>query len=546
MRRTAFSLAPEMPPKCYNLPVALPLSRAVRPHQNRHCMSNAKSPALEERPRLIWWNALGGTIFALAALIFAPLVGLEVSPLFNNDEGLVTWLTLFAGVFIVGLFFWWLLLARPQRFTRTRGAVTGILTAFFSYPVVLTLAKFLQRSGPGPSAETLAGRFESVLLTTGLTLLTSGFAAVLILGIVGWLAVWLLVRLHPQFAAMVPQEEKKERGPWMRWTLRIATALAIIIVVALVGGFAWLSLSPLNTAGLAPTTSTSAPSETYADAIAAFEAIQAEEATLPLNPRCLTQLLTHGQKVERVVIYFHGLTSCPAQADDMAQKFYDLGYNVLLPRMYGHGEADVLTYSLADLTAESLVDLANESVDMAQGLGDEVVVTGLSAGGTIASWISQYRADVDNAISISPFFGPHVVPTWAQHAATNLLLLLPNQMVWWNPLETERPPELSYSYARYASHALGEVMRLGRIVNTSAQTTPPAAQNLAMLLNEADVAVSNAVAEQIIAAWQRNGADVAVEWLPFSRRLPHDLIDPRMAGGDVDMVYALLLEMMNR
>jgi alpha-beta hydrolase superfamily lysophospholipase len=313
-----------------------------------------------------------------------------------------------------------------------------------------------------------------------------------------------------------------------------------------VGAFAWLSLSPLNTAGLAPSASTSAPSESYEDAVAAFQAIRArEDAGVPLHPRCYSQLLTHGEKVDRVIVYFHGLTSCPAQADEMAQKYFDLGYNVLLPRMFGHGEADPLTYSLADLTAEGLVDLANESVDIAQGLGNEVVVLGLSAGGTISSWVSQYRSDVDQSISISPFFGPHVVPTWATHAATNLLLTLPNMMVWWNPLETERPEEMNYAYARYASHALGEVMRMGRIVDSSARTTAPAAASNGMLLNEADVAVSFALAQQVVDAWRSNGADVRLEVLPFARRLPHDLIDPRQSGGDVDMVYDLLLEMMN-
>ena len=388
----------------------------------------------------------------------------------------------------------------------------GVLIAVSAYPAVIALTEFLQRSADTPG--TFGERIEAILLLTGLTLLTTGFAAVLTLGIFGVLLVWLLVRVHPAFAAMVPQE--KIRGPWMRWTLRIATGAAIVIAVLLVGAFAYLTLKPLNTAGLATTTSTSVVSESYADAIAAFETLQSEEASMALNERCRSQLLTHGDKVARVVVYFHGLTSCPAQADEMAQKYFDMGYNVLLPRMYGHGEADVLTYSLANMTAEDLVDLGNEAVDIAQGLGDEVIVTGLSAGGTIAAWVAQYRADVDKSIAVSPFFGPYVVPTWATHAATNLLLTLPNMMVWWNPLETERPPEMAYAYARYATHALGEVMRLGRIVDASARTTPPAAQGLGMLLNEADVAVSNALAEQVIDSWRSHDREVTVEVLPFA------------------------------
>lgn len=506
-------------------------------------MSTSDTAAHGASSSLLWWNLLAALLFALVGLIVTPLLGLQLSFDLANSDGLVTWLTLSLGVFSVALFFWWLLLARPQRFTKVRGAVVGVLSAFFSYPVVIALAEFLNRRG-SEEVGGLGERINNILLLTGLTLMTTGFAAVLIFGIFGALLVWVLVKIHPQFAAMVPPATV--RGPIMRWTLRIATALAIVIAVLLVGAFAWLSLKPLNTAGLAPTASTSVASETYGDAIAAFEAIQAEEALMLLNERCRTQLLSHGEKVARVVVYFHGLTSCPAQAEEMAQQYYEMGYNVLLPRMYGHGEVDVLTEALATLTAEGLVDLANESVDIAQGLGDEVMVTGLSAGGTIAAWVAQYRADVDKSIAVSPFFGPYVVPTWATHAATNLLLMLPNQMVWWNPLETERPPELAYAYARYATHALGEIMRLGRIVDSSARATPPAAQELGMLLNEADVAVSNALAEQVIASWRNHGRAVTVEVLPFSRRLPHDLIDPRQPGGDVQLIYQMMLEMMEQ
>lgn len=507
--------------------------------------SNSEKSAVAS-PRYLWWNAAAGLFFAIAALIIAPILGLEISSVFDNDEGQVTWLTLFIGVFLMGALFWWLLMSWPQRFTLARGAITGILVALLSYPVVLTIAGLVQRNWGSADANSFGEAIEEILLVTGLTLLTTGFAAVLSMAVVGMVATWLLVRFHPQTAAIAAQHASRERSGVMRVILRVAVFVAIAAVVLLVGAFAFLSLKPLNTAGLAPSASASAPSESYEDAVAAFQSIRAEEeAGIPLHPRCYSQLLTHGEKVDRVIIYFHGLTSCPAQADEMAQKYFDLGYNVLLPRMFGHGEADPLTYSLADLTAEELVDFANETVDIAQGLGDEVVVLGLSAGGTISSWVSQYRSDVNQSISISPFFGPHVVPTWATHAATNLLLMLPNMMVWWNPLETERPEIMNYAYARYASHALGEVMRMGRIVDSSARTTAPAAADNGMLLNEADVAVSFALAERVVNSWQRNGAEVQVEVLPFSRRLPHDLIDPRQPGGDVEMIYDMLLAMMN-
>ena len=52
------------------------------------------------RPNYWWWTLLAGLIFGLAAIIGAPLIGLEISNELFNDAGQVTWLTLFIGVFM--------------------------------------------------------------------------------------------------------------------------------------------------------------------------------------------------------------------------------------------------------------------------------------------------------------------------------------------------------------------------------------------------------------------------------------------------------------
>lgn len=492
------------------------------------------------------WTLWAGILFGATALVAAPFSGLEITEAFISDQGRVTWVMLFVGVFVTGCLFWWLLISRPQRISLLRGAVTGIFVGFFSYPVVLLLAEVAQRSlAQSADSASYEDRGGSVLMTIGLMLMTSGLVSVGIMAAVGMLATLVLSRFHPGAAAVAARNARPQSGLALRllWT---AAGLAGFIVAMLIGAFVWLTLLPLDTEGLGYSAPATKPAETYQDAMAAFLAIRTREsAGAPLHERCPSTLLTHGKKVARVVIYYHGLTSCPAQGDALAAKLFGLGYNVYLPRMFGHGEADPLTLSLAEMRAEDLVQLANESADLAQGLGDEVVVIGLSAGGTIASWTAQYRRDVDISISVAPFFGPYIVPGWANHAATNLLLMLPNTMVWWNPLETVRPPELDYAYARYATHGLAQTMRLGAIVASSARVTPPASPNIAVLLNEADVAVNQALAEQVIASWRNNGRDVNVEVLPFWHRLPHDLINPREPGGNTDLIYPILLDMMD-
>jgi alpha-beta hydrolase superfamily lysophospholipase len=494
--------------------------------------------------RHLWWNVTAGVVFALTTLIAAPLAGVEISFAFDENEGQVTWLTLFSGVFLTGCLLWWLLVTRRERLSLVRGAATGILIAFFSYPMVLLLAELFQRDWRASAdAASLPERVVHVLMLSGLSLLTTGFATTLLFAAVGAVMTRAFLRLYPA-GTDTPTGRGTGLGGIAR-TVSIALGwFAASCVAVLAGAFAWLSLMPLDTGKLMDVPAGIPSTTTYADALAVIDTVRAREAEMQLHPRCLSQLLTHGRKVERVVVFFHGLTNCPAQADELAARLFAMGYNVYVPRLPGHGEADPLTLALADLTAEDLVEVTAESSGLARGLGDEVVVIGLSAGGVMSSWLAQNRADVDVSLSVAPFFGPHVVPSWAARAATNLLLLAPNMMVWWNPLETEPSPQMDYAYPRFATHALGQVMRLGQAVNFAAHEAPPQAGAIGMLLNEADVAVSNRLAGEVAAAWRDHDRQVLLTLLPLSRRLPHDLIDPRQDGSDIDFVYPVLMEMM--
>lgn len=495
------------------------------------------------RPRYVLWNLGAGLAFALVALIGAPTIGLEISAIFGNDQGDITWITLFVGVFLTGTLLWWRLMSATHRLTPWRGAVAGVYVAVVSYPVVVTLAEIFQRdwqeaADPG----TFLDRAQHVLLVAGLTMLTTGFAAVLSMGVVGALLGWAQGRRFPQ-SREIARREPPHRRSFLRALLRVTSTIAVILLVLLTGTFSLASIWPLDTKALAFDPAANQPAADYQAALAAFDVVKAREAQVDLHPRCHSTLLTHGSKVKRAVIFYHGLTNCPAQLDVLGAQLFDQGYNVYIPRLPGHGMADPLTLALADVTAEEFVATTNESVNLAQGLGDEVVVAGLSAGGTMSAWASQYRSDAGNTLSIAPFFSPHVVPTWAAHAAASLILAAPNFMVWWNPLEPYPSEVMDYAYPRYATHALGEIMRLGQAIDESSRRTEPKAPGIAMLLNDADLAVSNAFARRVIQAWQARGHAVTVETLPASLQLPHDLIDPRQADQNIALVYPIVIDM---
>jgi carboxylesterase len=68
-----------------------------------------------------------------------------------------------------------------------------------------------------------------------------------------------------------------------------------------------------------------------------------------------------------------------------------------------------------------------------------------------------------------------------------------------------------------------------------------------VITNAADTAVSNNVTRQFIMAWQTRGLR-EIELYEFERelKLHHDLIDPHNPVQRVDLVYPILLDLIDR
>ncbi|HWV21951.1 MAG TPA: alpha/beta fold hydrolase [Devosia sp.] len=479
-------------------------------------------------------SLLAGLLFGLAALVIAPAIGLSISSDVFNDDGQVTWFNLFIGAGACGALMWCLLSGLPRAITLVRGGMAGILAGLLSYPVVIAFAELLQRQWS--DLPPLLERLEQIQTITTLTLITTGFPGVLLMAVSGMIIALLLKRLHPLSTARTSPERPA--------IPRIALGLSLLAVIALGITFFWFETAELDAPPIA--TPAEEATMTYEQAMAAFASVEERESGLDLDPLCHSRLLSHGSRTARTVVYFHGFTSCPAQADALAEQLLALGYNVYLPRMHGHGLASPNPGDLDDFTAEGLMAHTSAAIDLAQGLGDDVTVMGLSAGGTLSAWAAQFREDVDGVVLISPFFGPYVVPTWAMQAGTNVTRALPNISFSWNPLENATPEKAAISHAMPTTYALTEIMLVGWQIHAAAQTSPPAVSKISILLNDADVAVNNRQTLEIAAYWQEHGVTPTVTTLPFSARLPHDLVNTRERGANVDLVYPALLELLAR
>lgn len=327
---------------------------------------------------------------------------------------------------------------------------------------------------------------------------------------------------------------------WVISRPRVSLFIGIIVGVVLLG--LGLALKPFTLREAF----TPNPAQSFAEALARVEAIQAAEAGLPdLNPECNSILMTHEEQVAEVIVFIHGFTSCPVQFAALGEAYFDLGYNVLIPRQPRHGLTELKGTPLKGMTAEDYAAFGTQVADIAQGLGERVIVVGLSGGGAIATWLAQERADIDLAVPVAPFLGVSVVPRPLTRPLTNLILLIPDRFVWWEPEHQMDSPNIApYSYRGYYLHALFENLRLGFVAEGDAKKIKPSVGSILVITNANDAAVNNEVVAEFEQLWLDHGEQF-LQTFQFAEDLglPHDLITATHPESRVDIVYPQLLEL---
>lgn len=302
----------------------------------------------------------------------------------------------------------------------------------------------------------------------------------------------------------------------------IAGMAVSLLLLALAG-----ALPPARTADLV---SHPDPASSFADAMRRA-ALQQRADLSVAAPGGSTVVLTHGARTPRAVVLLHGFTNSPSQFERFAPLLFAAGDNVYVPRLPRHAQRHGTVVALGRLTAEELRRSADSAVDIAAGLGDSVIVVGLSAGGTMAAWIAQYRR-VQRAVIIAPVLRLSRVPALLSDPLTNVALRLPNVSWSETPDPTEPDRELGVS-----TRAIAELLRLGQVVRETAHPLPPQAREIAFLMNAHDRTVATAPAVELARRWSMQGATVRVYRLPDSLKLRHDIVDSRQAWARPDVVY---------
>ena len=194
------------------------------------------------------------------------------------------------------------------------------------------------------------------------------------------------------------------------------------------------------------------------------------------------------------------------------------------------------------LKAEELRDCADTSVDIACGLGEKVYVAGLSAGGTMAAWVAQNRSDVTRVLLIAPALGLPLLETLRfQWVMALLLPRIPDIRTEWYYRSAP-----THTYLGVPSGTLGQMLRLSKATFAGALHQAPKVQDVALVTVEGDEAVSNLVTSRLIGLWQKKGlAHFASKEFPKTMNIEHDMIDPSQKNQQTDIVYPVLVKLLN-
>jgi carboxylesterase len=264
-----------------------------------------------------------------------------------------------------------------------------------------------------------------------------------------------------------------------------------------------------------------------------------------VNEDCRTQFLSHGNTTERAVLIYHGYTSCPKQFENMGKLLFDRGYNVLIPRIPHHGLKDRLTDDIDNLNAKELVLFVNETVDIAQGLGTNVDVVGLSGGGILAGWALQNRTDVSRALVIAPNLGYAAAPETLALPVARFSSTIPNYFLWKDEDKQEYIEAPDYTYPRLSLRSLGHFFYIGSALLAQSEDTPIAAERVVIVSNENDTVVHTEMMDTLIDNWEQSTVtEVESYEFPAEHDLGHDIIDPSQPYANPDIVYPQLLQLL--
>jgi esterase/lipase len=255
---------------------------------------------------------------------------------------------------------------------------------------------------------------------------------------------------------------------------------------------------------------------TYAQLITAIvQQAQAREAALPLkNEFCRSRFFFHPQPTTKVMLFFHGFTGGPYQFEAIGNMFFAAGYNVLIPLLPGHGQAgqwDRHRPTPLPTDPQDYYTFGQDWLQQAQALGEQVVVGGLSGGGTLAIWLAQMHSSiVYKAIAFAPYLS-------GKYILSNLFITLSDSYYQW-----PGDPAQQMGYSSFRVAALRVFLDMGKVVSDRA-AHPPSAP-VFIFSTEADTSVDNEVHLALCQDTLKHQPKSGYYRFPLSLDVPHSMM----------------------
>jgi carboxylesterase len=283
-----------------------------------------------------------------------------------------------------------------------------------------------------------------------------------------------------------------------------------------------------------PTPAAIAAEPSYAESFALITRRQSQDDSVAV-PGGRSILMTRGARTPRVYVLLHGFSDAPTQFSAVGATLFADGDNVYIPRLPHHAERTAPLRALARVRSDELASFGDSTVGIARGLGDTIIVVGLSAGGVIAGWIAQSHAAVHRAVLIAPAIAAGGLSDDEGVGLVALASKMPD-------IERVRAPDTTRleNVQGITTRGLAELLWLGRRVSAEANHKPSGARHIVFLLNERDRTVSEQASIDLAQQWFDHGAAVSMYRFDASANLPHNVMELTGRGGNVELVYPVV------
>jgi pimeloyl-ACP methyl ester carboxylesterase len=227
-------------------------------------------------------------------------------------------------------------------------------------------------------------------------------------------------------------------------------------------------------------------------------------------------LRVHPEKTAKAVLMLHGYTACPKDFVQLADLFYERGYNVYVPREPHHGLKTIATAN--EVETDQLIGYADGSMDVVAGLGDQVGVLGMSGGGVLATWLAEHRTDVSHLLTLSPFYRPDSGQA-PPFAIKPLIVLFGYHLL----------PDRGVGDTNFTLGGLAQYLRIGE--NLSDEPVNPELQSVGVVTSAEDEYIDLDLAQEVPQrVADANGLKLSKFQFEQGQGIPHNVVGSSSLG----------------